>query len=95
MFLPLAMAVLSGSMPMIEYPYVGIMPHFRCVGTYTSLFALKAVKSCCALATTPGPTGTRLQTVLASRTSMSALLPSVLKRLTLLSSNSVSDEFHI
>ncbi len=35
-FLPLAMAVLSGSMPMIEYPYDGILPHFRSVGLFSS-----------------------------------------------------------
>jgi hypothetical protein len=35
-FRPLAMAVLSGSMPMIEYPYDGILPHFRSVGLFSS-----------------------------------------------------------
>lgn len=39
MFLPLAIAVLSGSMPMIEYPYDGIVRHFRCVTMESSHYS--------------------------------------------------------
>ncbi len=79
MFLPLAMAVLSGSTPMTEYPYDGTMPHFRC-GTFPSLL-FRLVSHHSALHNHFEPTGTRIQTVLASRTKLSALLPLVQKQL--------------